>query len=117
VVDDVGDFYSFGAQLIALLGQRRRRTGLERKMIEAGWHTEPVVDARVIFHRHVWNPIRFQKGDKLIAPNIKKDVSKVPAFFDVYRVGDDRFEPQNTLVKRPGLVEVGVERPMWENPL
>jgi hypothetical protein len=30
----------------------------------------------------------------------------MPTFFDVYRVGDDRFEPQNALVKLAGLVEV-----------
>jgi hypothetical protein len=43
--------------------------------------------------------LRFQKGDKLIAPDIEKEVSKVTAFFDLNRVRDDRFEAQNTLVK------------------
>ena len=84
-------------------------------MIEAGGNTEPAVDACVVLCRYVWNSVRFQKGDKLTAPDIEKEVSKVPAFFDLYRVGDDRFEAQNALVKLAGLVEI--ERPMWENPL
>ena len=79
---------SLGAQLVALLGQRSRRTGLEGKMIKAGGDTEPPIDARIAFCRHVWNSVWFQKGDKLIAPDIEKEVSKVPAFFDIYRVGD-----------------------------
>ena len=33
-------------------------------------------------------------------------MSKAPAFFDLYRVGDDGLEPQNSLVKLAGLVEV-----------
>jgi hypothetical protein len=44
-------------------------------------------------------------------------MSKVPPFFDVYGVGDDWLEPQNALVKLASLVEVKVERPIWENPL
>ena len=50
--------------------------------------------------------MRFQKGDKLIAPDIEKEVSKVTAFFDLNRVRDDRYEAQNTLVKLTGFVEV-----------
>jgi hypothetical protein len=38
--------------------------------------------------------VRFQKGDKLIAPDIEKEVSKVPAFFDIDPVRGYRFEPQ-----------------------
>src|SRR6516165_3563650 len=75
-------------------------------MIEAGGNTEPAVDACVVLCRYVWNSVRFQKGDKLTAPDIEKEVSKVPTFFDLYRIGDDRFEPQHTLVKLAGLVEV-----------
>jgi hypothetical protein len=41
MIDDVGDLYSLNAQLVALLGQRRRRTGLEREVIEAGGDAEP----------------------------------------------------------------------------
>jgi len=48
----------------------------------------------------------FQKGDELIAPDIEKEVSKASAFFDLYRVGDDRLEAQNALVKLLGLVQV-----------
>jgi hypothetical protein len=33
-------------------------------------------------------------------------VPQVAAFFDRYRVGDNRLEAQHALVKRPGLVEV-----------
>jgi hypothetical protein len=33
-------------------------------------------------------------------------VPQVAAFFDRYRVGDNRLETQHTLVKRAGLVEV-----------
>jgi hypothetical protein len=58
------------------------------------------------YFAHVWNFVWFQKGDKLIAPDVEKDVSKVPAFLDLYRVGDDRLEPQNALVKLTGLVQV-----------
>ena len=57
-------------------------------MIKAGGDTEPPIDARIVFRRHIWNSVWFQKGDKLIAPDIEKEVSKVPAFFDIYRVGD-----------------------------
>jgi hypothetical protein len=39
-------------------------------------------------------------------PDIQKEVSKVPAFFDLNRVRDYRLEPQNALVKLTGLVEV-----------
>ena len=67
---------------------------------------EPAVDARIVFCRHAGDVVRFQKGDKLIPPDIKKEVSKVPAFFDLYCVGDDRLEPENALVKLAGLVEV-----------
>ena len=36
VIDNVGGLYSLGAQLVALLGEPRRRTGLEGEVIEAG---------------------------------------------------------------------------------
>jgi hypothetical protein len=75
-------------------------------MIEAGRNAEPSVDARIVFFRDVRNALRFQKGDELIAPDIEKDVSKTPAFLDLYRIGDDRFEAQNSFVKLTGLVEV-----------
>src|SRR5262252_7928273 len=75
-------------------------------MIEAGGNAEPAVDARVVLCRHVWNSVWLQKGDELIAPDIEKDVSKVPAFFDLYRVGDDRLEPEDAFVKLAGPVEV-----------
>jgi hypothetical protein len=106
VIDDFGGLYALGAQLVALLCQRGRRAGFERKMIEGSGKTEPAVDARIVFCRHSWNPTRFQKGDTLTAPDIEKDVSEVPAFFDVYRVVDDRLESQNALVKLTGLVQV-----------
>jgi hypothetical protein len=63
-------------------------------MIEARGNTEPAIDACIVFCRYVRNSVWFQKGDKLIAPDIEKEVSKVPALFDVYRVRDDRFEPR-----------------------
>ena len=44
MIDDVGRLYSFGTKLVALLGQRRRRTGLEREMIKAGRDAKPAVD-------------------------------------------------------------------------
>jgi len=75
-------------------------------MIEAGGNAEPAVDARIVFCRYVGNALRLQKGDELVAPDIEKHVSKEPAFLDVYRVGDDRFEAQNALVERAGLVEI-----------
>ena len=88
MIDDVGDLYALGAELVALLGQRSRRTGLERKMIEASGDTEPAVDAGIVFCRHIWNSLRFQKGDQLIVPDIEKEVSKVAAFFNLNRVRD-----------------------------
>ena len=42
----------------------------------------------------------------MIAPDIEKEVPKLAAFFDRDRVGDDRFESQDTFIKLPGLVEV-----------
>jgi hypothetical protein len=63
------------------------------------------------------NSAWFHKGDKLIALGVEKDVPDAPAFFDLDRVGDYRFESQNTLVKRPVLSRSSVDRPMWENPL
>jgi hypothetical protein len=75
-------------------------------MIEAGWDTEPAVDAGIVFCGHIRNSLRFQKSDKLITSDIEEEVSKTPALFDPYRVGDDRFEAQNAFVKRTGLVEV-----------
>ena len=50
--------------------------------------------------------MRLEKGNELIASDIEKEVSEVSAFFDPYRVGDDRLEPQHALVKPAGLVEV-----------
>src|SRR5258707_12585153 len=75
-------------------------------MIEAGGNAEPAVDTRIVFRRHVWNTVRLQKGDQLVAPDIEKHVPKVPAFLDLYRIGDDRFEAQNTLVELPGPIQV-----------
>jgi hypothetical protein len=75
-------------------------------MIEAGGDAEPAVDPRIVICRHAGNSLRFQKGDQLIAPDIEKHVPKVPAFLDLYRIGDDRFEAQNALVKLPGPVQV-----------
>src|SRR4029077_12571491 len=79
VIDDVGGLDAFGTKLIALLGESSRRTGLERKMIEAGRNTEPAVDARIVIRRHARNVVRFHKGDELIVPDIEKDVSKASA--------------------------------------
>jgi hypothetical protein len=59
----------------------------------------------------------FQKGDELIATDIEKEVSKASAFFDLYRVGDDRLEAQNALVKLPGLVQVERRETDVGNPL
>jgi hypothetical protein len=64
------------------------------------------IPTAIYFCRLVRNSLRFQKGDKLIARDIEKEVSKVTAFFDLNRVRDDRFEAQNTLVKLTGFVEV-----------
>ena len=75
-------------------------------MIEAGGNPEAAVDARIVFCRHVWNSVWFQKRDQLVAPDIEKEVSKVPALLDLYRVGDNRLETQNALVKLTRLVEV-----------
>jgi hypothetical protein len=82
VIDDIRDLYALGAQLVALIGQGSRRTGLESKMIEAGGNTEPAINARIELCRHIWTVVRFQKGDRLIVPDIEKDVPKQPAFFD-----------------------------------
>ena len=117
MVDDVSDLHALGAQLIALFGQSSRRTGLESKMIEPGGNTEPAVDARVVFCRHVWNSVWFQKGDQLIAPDIEKEVSKVPALLDLYRVSDNRLKSQNALVELTSLVEVKCRETNVENPL
>jgi hypothetical protein len=106
VIDDVGDLYTLGAELVALLGQRSQRTSLESKMIEASGDTEPAIDAGIVFWRHVWNSLRFQKGDELIVPDIEKEVSKVPTFCNLDRVHDYWLEPQNALVELTGLVEV-----------
>src|SRR5262249_3579480 len=84
----------------------RRRTGLKSKMVEAGRNAEPAIDAGIVVRGHIGNSLRFQKGDQLIAPDIKKEVSKAPAFFDLYRVGDDRLKAQNVLVKLARLVEI-----------
>jgi hypothetical protein len=45
-------------------------------MIEPGGDAEPAVDFRIVICRQVWNSMRFQKADKLIAPDIEKDVSR-----------------------------------------
>jgi hypothetical protein len=85
-----------------LEARSRRREGMPgAKMIEAGGYAEPAVDPRIVFFRHIRNSQRFQKGNKLIAPDIEKEVSKAPAFFDPYRVGDDRLKPQKALLSRP----------------
>src|SRR5260221_13795464 len=82
------------------------RTGLERKVIEAGGNAEPVVDAGIIRCRHPRNPVRLQKGDELVAPDVEEDVSKIPALLDVYHIGDDCLEAQDALVKLAGLIQV-----------
>src|SRR5262249_6750030 len=103
VIDDIGDLDAFGAQLVAFLGQSRRRTGLESKMIEAGGYAEPAICSWVVLCRDIRNSVRFDKGDQLITPDIKKDVPKISALHDLYRVGDDWFEAENALVKLAGL--------------
>jgi hypothetical protein len=75
-------------------------------MIKGGRNTESAVDARIVFYGHAGNSVRFKKGDELMAPDIEKNVSKVPAFFDLYRVGDDRLEAQNVLIELTGFVQV-----------
>jgi hypothetical protein len=75
VVDDVGGLDALGAQLVALLGEPRRRTGLEGEVIEAGGDAKSAVDARVVICRHADNAVRFHKGDKLVVPDIEKGVS------------------------------------------
>src|SRR5262252_7069742 len=75
-------------------------------MIETGWHTKSAVDAGVIFGRHARNPLRLQKGNKLVAPRIEEHVPQASAFFDLYGVGDYGLESQHLLVKLAGLVEV-----------
>ena len=106
MVDDFCRLDTLGPQLVALLGQRSRRAGLESKMIEAGGNAEPAVDPRIVFCGYIGNSVRFQKGNKLTAADIEKHMPQVAAFFDRYRVGDNRLETQHALVKRAGLVEV-----------
>ena len=45
MIDGVGDVDPLGVQLIAFLGQRRRRIGLEGEMIKAGGNTGIAIDA------------------------------------------------------------------------
>jgi hypothetical protein len=106
VVDDLCRLDTFGAQLVTLLRQPIRRAGLEGKMIEAGGNAEAAIDPRIVFCGHIGNAVRFQKGNELTAADIEKHVPQVTAFFDRYRIGDNRFETQHALVKRAGLVEV-----------
>jgi hypothetical protein len=61
--------------------------------------------------------LRFQKGDKLIAPDIEKDVPETSAFLDLYPVGNDRFEAQNTLVELTSLVQAKGRETDMGNPL
>jgi hypothetical protein len=82
------------------------RARLESKMIEGGWNAESMVYPRIILCRHVSNSVRFNKCDKLIAPDVEKDVSNAPAFFDFYCVGDYWLETQHIFVKLPGLVQI-----------
>jgi len=93
-------------QFVTLPREPSRQAGLESKMIEAGGNAEPAVDPRIVFCGYVGNSVWFHKGDKLTAADIEKHVPQVTAFFDRYRVGDNRSETQHTLVKRAGLVEV-----------
>jgi hypothetical protein len=86
--------------------QRRRRASLESKMIEASGNAEPAIDPGVVFRGYIGNAIRFQKGNKLTAADIEKNMPQMAAFFDRYRVGDNRLETQHALIKRAGLVEV-----------
>src|SRR3981189_230343 len=80
-------------------------------MMEGGRNTESVVDTRIVLCRHVRNSARLEKGDKLTAPDIEKEVPEASTFFDLYRVGDDRLEPQHPLVKLTGLVQVKRRQP------
>ena len=75
-------------------------------MIKAGGNAEPAVDPRIVFCGYIGNSVRFQKGNELTAANIEKHMPQVTAFFDRYRVSDNRLETQHALVKRAGLVEV-----------
>src|SRR6516165_9831520 len=111
VIDDVGGLYTLGAEFVAFVRERSRRPGLESKMIEARGNAEPAVDPRIVFCGYIGNSVRFQKGDKLAAAHIEKHVPQVAAFFDRYRVGDNRLETQHALVKRAGLVEVEGREP------
>jgi hypothetical protein len=98
VIDDVGGLYALAAQFVTLLRERRPRPGLEGKMLEAGGNTEPAVDPRIVFCGYIGNSVRFQKGQELTAADIKKHMSQAAAFFDRYRVGDNRLETQHALV-------------------
>ena len=62
MIHDIVGFYPRGAQFVALLGQRGRRTGLEGKMIEAVGDTEPAVDAGIIFCRQLRNSFGSRKA-------------------------------------------------------
>jgi len=111
VVYDFSRLYALAAQFVAFLRERSRRAGLESKMIEAGGNAEPAVDPRIVFCGYIGNSVRFQKGNKLTAADIEKHVPQVAAFFDRYRVGNNRLETQHALVKRAGLVEVEGREP------
>ena len=53
MIDDVGDFDALGVQLVAFLGQRCGRIGLEGEMIKAGGNIGIAIDARLIVGRYV----------------------------------------------------------------
>jgi hypothetical protein len=106
VVDDFCRLDTFGPQLVALFGQLSHRAGLESKMIKAGGNAEPAVDPCIVFCGYIGNSVRLQKGNKLTAADIEKHMPQVTAFFDRYRVGNNRLETQHALVKGAGLVEV-----------
>jgi hypothetical protein len=61
-------------------------------MIEARRNTEAAVNACIVLCRDIRNAARFEKGDKLIAPNIEEKVPKAPTLFGLYRVRNDGFE-------------------------
>src|ERR1700723_1849518 len=106
VVRDLRDLDALGAQLVALVGQGRRRAGLECKMIERGWNAKPTIDAGIVRSRHVRDAARLQKGEELTTSDVEKYVPEAAAFFDPYHVGDDLFKAQDVLVKFTGLVQV-----------
>src|SRR6516165_700714 len=106
MVNDVGDIDALGAQLVALVGQRRFRAGFESEVIKGSRNPKAAIYARVVFRRQAGNSARFHEGDELVAARVEEHVPDTPALLDLKRVSDYRFEPQHALVKLAGLVEV-----------